>query len=243
MIHYHGTPITPETAAASIMASRHAMVSFANPQQVDLMFDGCQSVALDNGAFPSWRSGNPISDWQPYYEWVKHWSKHPSFDFALIPDVIDGTEKENDDLIAVWPHGKAKGCPVWHLHESLPKLRRLCEFWPRVAIGSSGEYAQIGTDQWWNRMGEAMNVACPFGWPLAKLHGLRMLDPEIFAHFPFSSADSTNVARNIGIDSAWRGTYQPVNKSGRGVVLANRIEATQSAPSWIQMDTQVALTF
>lgn len=27
MIHYHGTPLTPESAAASVFAGRHAMVS------------------------------------------------------------------------------------------------------------------------------------------------------------------------------------------------------------------------
>lgn len=241
MIPYHGCPMTPESAAAVIAAGRHAMVSFANPEQVNLMFECCQSVALDNGAYPLWRSGKTVDDWKPYYAWVSYWAKHPSFDFALIPDVIDGTERENDNLIAVWPLGKFKGCPVWHLHESLQKLQRLCEFWPRVAIGSSGEYAQIGTGQWWNRMGEAMNVACPFGYPMAKLHGLRMLDTEVFSRFPFSSADSTNVARNIGIDQKWKGTYQPANKAGRGVVMANRIEAFQSCASWTKMDTQLVM--
>ncbi len=168
-------------------------------------------------------------------------TKHPSFDFALIPDVIDGTEQENSTLTAIWPLGIQCGVPVWHLHESLPRLRQLCEYWPRVALGSSGEYAQIGTVQWWNRMKEAMDVACPFGFPLAKLHGLRMLDPEIFSRFPFSSADSTNVARNIGIDQAWRGPDPPANKAGRAVVLADRIESTNSAPEWRTFHIQTVL--
>jgi hypothetical protein len=237
MIHYHGTPITPETAAASIIAGRHAMVSYANPQQIELMADACQSFSLDNGAFSAWRAGKPIEDWKPYYEWVKTWRKHPGFDWALIPDIIDGTEKDNDVQIALWPLGRQTGVPIWHLHESLQKLGRLCEFWPRVAFGSSGDFATIGTTAWWNRMGEAMKVACPFGWPTVKLHGLRMLNPGIFSKFPFSSADSTNVARNIGIDGAWRGTYLPADKAGRGVVLADRIESHNSAPRWEPMYT------
>lgn len=240
MIHYHGTPITPEADMVRIVTGRHAMVSFANPQQIEIVADICQSFSQDNGAYPAWRAGKPITDWTPYYAWVREWKKHPGFDFALIPDVIDGTEKENDTLIAVWPHGNA-GVPVWHLHESLRKLQRLCEFWPRVALGSSGEYATIGTDKWWNRMAEAMEVACPFGRPDAKLHGLRMLDPEVFSRFPFSSADSTNVARNIGIDSAWRGTYLPPNKAVRGIVLAERIESVQSAPTWERCAVQLPL--
>lgn len=234
MIHYHGTPITPEVAAAAVLASRHAMVSFAEPRQMDLVAEACQSFTLDNGAFSAWKGGRPIptTAWGPYYTWVGYWSKHPGFDWALIPDIIDGTEKDNDDLIDIWPLGKGVGVPIWHLHESLDKLRSLCAAWPRVAFGSSGDYAQIGTHDWWDRMDEAMDAACPFGYPEAKLHGLRMLDPKVFGQFPFSSADSTNVARNIGIDQAWKGTYLPANKAGRAVVLADRIESAQSASSW-----------
>lgn len=90
-------------------------------------------------------------------------------------------------------------------------------------------------------MGEAMAVACPFGRPMAKLHGLRILDPEVFTRFPFASADSTNVARNIGVDVKWRGTYLPHNKAVRGIVLAERIESMQSAPAWEPMAIQESL--
>ena len=232
MIHYHGTPITPDVAAASILAGRHAMVSFKEPRQLDLVADVCQSFALDNGAFSAWRGGHPITDWEPFYAWVSMWRTHPAFDFALIPDVIDGTEADNETLINAWPLGLA-GVPIWHLHESIDKFVRLSYSWPRVALGSSGEYAQIGTSDWWHRMSVAMMAVCDsHGRPAAKLHGLRMLDPEIFSRFPFASADSTNIARNIGIDGAWRGSYLPPDKAVRGYVLAERIESRQSAPKW-----------
>lgn len=241
MIHYHGTPITPETAAASILAGRHAMVSFANPGQTELCFEVCQTVSFDNGAFPLWMAGETISDWEPYYSWVNEWFQHPAFDFALIPDVIDGDEKQNRALMAAWPFNRNVGVPVWHLHESLNYLKNLCDYWPRIALGSSGDYATIGTDRWWHRMAEAMEVLCPFGKPLVKIHGLRMLDPAIFTKFPFSSADSTNVARNIGIDKSWTGTYTPANKAGRGVVIADRVEAFQSPRCWEKLETQMQL--
>jgi hypothetical protein len=238
MIHYHGTPITPETAAATILAGRHAMVSFANPEQTELCFDVCQSVSFDNGAYPLWKAGESVSDWRPYYSWVSEYMYHPSFDFALIPDVIDGDERQNRALMAAWPLGRNIGVPVWHLHESLNYLQQLRDYWPRIALGSSGEYATIGTDRWWHRMAEAMDILCPFSSPLVKIHGLRMLDPEIFTRFPFSSADSTNVARNIGIDKKWTGRYTPANKAGRGVVMADRIESQNSSSNWKKMSTQ-----
>jgi hypothetical protein len=62
------------------------------------------------------------------------------------------------------------------------------------------------------------------GRPTCKLHGLRMLDPTIFSQLPFASADSTNVAQNIGIDQKWRHAYAPVTKAARALVMADRIE-------------------
>ncbi len=44
----------------------------------------------------------------------------------MIPDVIGSTEKENDDLLAEWPHGE-RGVPVWHLNESIGRLERLAD--------------------------------------------------------------------------------------------------------------------
>lgn len=232
LIHYHGAPLTPDTAAAQVFAGRHAMVSFAHPAQLPLIADVCQSFVLDNGAFSAWRAGKPITDWQPYWEWIGRWSSHPGFDWFLIPDVIDGDEDANDRLLeSCDPEGT--GVPIWHLHESLDRLHRLSRSWRRVALGSSGEFAQIKTPRWWNRMAQAMEVICDSGgrsW--CKLHGLRMLDLEVFTRFPFASADSTNVARNVGLDSRWTGAYQPVDKAWRGQVLCSRIEAQQSPAVW-----------
>ena len=60
---------------------------------------------------------------------------------------------------------------------------------------------------------------------MVKLHGLRMLNPVVFGAVPLASADSTNVARNIKFDSAWKGTYTPATKEGRVDVLVERIES------------------
>lgn len=231
MIPYHGLPMTPAAAAARIIKGRHAFVSFAHLEQLLLAVEICQSFAVDNGAFPAWKSGKKIN-WQEFYAFCTDMKHIPNCDWAVIPDVIDGDEAENDALITEWPHGTF-GVPVWHLHESLERLERLVNEWPRIAIGSSGEYAVIGNQKWWMRMAEVMRIVCDDkGRPITKLHGLRMLNPEVFSRFPFSSADSTNIARNIGIDSAWRGTYTPSGKDVRGIVMAERIESVQAAMTW-----------
>lgn len=233
MIHYHGLPITPGTAAVRAIGSGHAFVSYAHPDQLHLAAEVCQSFAVDNGAFSAWRKGDPITDWSGYYEWVAKCKRIPSCDFAVIPDVIDGDEAANDSLLAEWPLPRWFGAPVWHMHESFARLERLASSFQRVCIGSSGEFATVGSGEWWNRIARAMRVVCDDdGYPLAKLHGLRMLNQEIFTRLPFASADSTNIARNIGIDQAWRGSYMPPSKEIRADVMRSRIESHNSPARW-----------
>lgn len=243
MIHYHGLPITPATAAVRAIGGGHAFVSFAHPEQLTIALECAQSFAVDNGAFSSWRSGSPIADWRPFYEWVGELPRYPSFDFAVIPDVIDGVEAANDALLAEWPWGERAphvGAPVWYLHESLERLERLALSWPRVCLGSSGEFAKIGKPTWWTRMSQAMDVVCTReGLPVCKLLGLRMLDPAIYSRFPLASADSTNIGRNIGIDQAWKGTYTPPTKEARAAIMRERIESHQSGTFWCRKSAPI----
>ena len=229
MIHYHGLPITPATAAEVAIRAGHAFVSFAHPQQLGLAVAACQSFGVDNGAFSAWRKGTPIADWSEFYDFAAACKKQPACDFVVIPDVIDGDEAANDALVEQWPLPRWFGAPVWHLHESFARLQRLCDEWPRVCFGSSSEFAQIGTGRWWRRMHQAMRVICDdAGRPRCRLHGLRMLDPQVFSRFPFSSADSTNIGRNIGIDQKWQGPYSPPTKESRVQLMRARIEATNA---------------
>lgn len=228
MIYYHGGPITPESCAHRVWRGRHAFVSWAHPGQIELAASVCQSFALDNGAFSLWRSGTEV-DWPDYYEWCSLWLRHPACDWAVIPDVIGGTEAENDALLREWPHGHA-GVPVWHLNESIDRLVRLAEDWPRVALGSAAEYDVARPAACISRLAHALPAISDDGVPRVKLHGLRMLNPEVFTKLPLASADSTNVARNIGIDKAWRGTYAPATKETRADVLVERIESHNAAP-------------
>ena len=128
------------------------------------------------------------------------------------------------------------------MHESITRLTWLARTFHRVCIGSSGQFADIGGPDWWGRMAEAMNAVCPDGSPMCKLHGLRMLDPDVFTKLPFASADSTNIGRNIGIDNNWRnGNYPPPTKEARAMVMRQRIEAHNSAQKWIKQPIQETL--
>jgi hypothetical protein len=233
VIHYHGLPITPDTCALRVLTAGHAFISYARPEQMGLAVAACQSFALDNGAYSAWRRGEPVRDWTGFYAFAAAGKRQPACDFAVIPDVVDGSEADNDALLTEWPLPRWFGAPVWHLHESFARLERLATDWPRVCLGSSGEYAIIGTDAWWRRMHQAMRVICDDGGaPATRLHGLRMLDPRIFSRFPFTSADSTNIGRNIGIDQKWTGPFIPPTKEGRAQTMRDRIESVNAQSAY-----------
>lgn len=228
MIHYHGGPITPDTCAIRAWKGRHAFVSYADDRQIGLAAEICQSFALDNGAFSFWKAKKAVN-WPGFYEWVARWRRHPGFDFAVVPDIIEGAEDENDALAAEWPFPRHEAAVVWHVNESAERLVRLARTWPRVCIGSSGKYDVTKPAAFLARMNAVLPaILDQDGYPITKLHGLRMLNPLLFSKLPLATADSTNVARNIGIDKAWRGTYQPHSKETRATVLVERIEATNS---------------
>jgi hypothetical protein len=239
MIHYHGTPAGGNRKdVAQFLQGRHALIPFPRPDDIGIASEVCQSFVLDNGAFTVWRQGGTL-DVDGYTRWVDDWHRHPGLDWALIPDVIDGDESANDRLLEQWPE-HLPGVPVWHLHESLERLQRLAAEWRTVALGSSGQWSSPGTDPWWKRMSLAMDAICDeYGRPMCRLHGLRMLDPAVFSRLPLASADSTNAAVNSGSISRF-GQYTPATAGQRAIVIADRVESNNSAPTWVP-ETQMEL--
>jgi hypothetical protein len=244
VIHYHGTPCgATRQDVARFLSGRHALIPWGRHEDIGTAAEVCQSFCVDNGAFTAWKQGQAITNWTPYYAFVAFWQQHPAFDWAIIPDVIDGDEQENDLLLSQWPLSRNVGVPVWHLHESMRRLETLAGRYPRIALGSSGQWATPGTRDWWERINKAMEVLCDEeGRPKVKLHGLRMLDPAIFHRLPLASADSTNAVRNSSSFKRF-GMYVPPNASTRMDIIAERIERHQSAAVWLPIDEQGVLSF
>lgn len=229
MIHYHGTPMGSRRCAAAVLSGRHALISHAHPDHIDVAAAVCQSFVLDNGAFSHFKGGKAKTDWAAYYEWAERWLSDPSCDWALIPDAIGGTDEDNDRLLAEWPLGRDRGVPVYHLHEAPERLTRLASEYPRVALGSSGDYWQVGSSAWWQRMSQMMTAVCDdAGRPRCRLHGLRMLDWRIFSLLPLASADSVNVGMN---HHRTRKLYD-IDPEAGAEVIASRIEAHTGAAFW-----------
>lgn len=191
-IHYHGLPLTPASLLPTL-AGKHVCISHATARQsnVDWALQNAQSIMWDNGAFSAHTRGATF-DWLDFYLWVQPYLGHPHW--AVVPDVIDGNEAMQRQLISTWPFDRALGAPVWHLHESLPWLVELAREWPRVCLGSSRQYWKVGSPVWEDRMDEAFDALMILR-VLPWVHGLRML-AQLGKRWPLASADSVNVARN-----------------------------------------------
>lgn len=221
--HYHGTPLTPRIVLSEL-AGRMFCVSFARPDDVDWCHRNGQGVMLDNGEFTAWTKGRVV-DRAAYYAWCDKWLAYRTT-WAVIPDPITGSVEENDELIRQWPHGQ-RGAPVWHMHEPIDRLKRLCDEWERVCIGSSAEYRVVGADNWHHRMSEAMNAICKTGRVPTWLHMLRGMAAARWG-YPFASVDSTDIARNH-------------NRTNNARKMADVWDAVQCSPFWEKQYTQANL--
>lgn len=247
VVHFHGSPIFGAGGAAATVAYRDggAFISYLRTDNITKCFDICKEICFDNGAFSAWKSGK-IINWDLFYKWVGKYYDNPKLRFFVIPDVVDGTEEDNDALINEVPEEyKDKAVPVWHLHESIERLVRLCEQWPIVCFGSSGDYTRIRTERWHKRMEEALRAIYVERDLPVRIHGLRMLDGRVLGKYPLDSADSTNLASNI---PKWKVMYpqltQNILDSGfsmhevythRAAILRNAIESVRppTVKEWV----------
>ena len=201
MIKYHGTPITPFDVFNKYMKDRNVLIPFPDKRDFNRAKEYANRIIIDNGAFSVWKKGINI-DWNDYYDWIE--TIINDIDYFFIPDVINGTELENDELIKMFKDRYSsnsiilkKAIPVWHIDESLCRLSDLISNFSYIAFGSSGKYSTLGTKEWHSKVSEAMSVCCDkIGKPKVKIHMLRCLNKNIFKHYPFYSGDSTTFAQN-----------------------------------------------
>lgn len=228
MIHYHGTPITPRSVLYEL-TGKNFCVSYSDKRDVEICHQIGQSVMLDNGAYSFWKRGQ-AADWIGYMAWVSPWLRYPTT-WAVIPDVVDGGESENDLLISEWMRGMRsfrQAAPVWHLHESLDRLVRLTRGFDRVCFGSSGLYSRVGSLSWKNRINEAFNAVCKNGAVPCWVHMLRGMS-QSGGPYPFASVDSADVARN----------HEQAH--GKALKMANQWDALQCPANWKIVETAAVL--
>lgn len=215
MIHFHGTPLTPKEQLYS-MAGKHFCVSFADPRDADTCLQIGQSIMWDNGAFTSYTQGKQI-DYNELYAWLEPKLGHPHW--AVIPDVIGGTVSQQKELLLQFPFPNFLSAPVWHLNLDLDYLLFLTDHYPKVCFGSSGDYWQVGSEKWCDRINEAFNLLAKKHKHLPHIHMLRGL-AQAGKHYPFASADSVNVARN----------YKDLGQNPEE--MARKIDSVQCPVKW-----------
>lgn len=220
-IHYHGTPLTPR-AELEKLAGKHFCVPFSDPRDADTCLRIGQSIMYDNGAYGIWRtSKDKTIDWAKYYAWLEPRLGQPHW--AVAPDVIDGTTEDNLALIRQWPFPKAVSAVVWHLNEGLDHLLRLIDLgFSKICFGSTKEYDPVGSPAWARLMDVVLNALVERGLlPWLWIHMMRglALCGDIW---PFSSADSTNVARN----------FKNVGEEVDPERMARRIDSVQCPIIW-----------
>lgn len=192
-IHYHGLPLTPEVMLLDL-AGRHVCISYATrrPAQTEISLRRMQSIMFDNGAFTIHQQGGCLDE-RAFYDWIGPMLGHPHW--AVVPDVIRGTVEDQRALTKTWPFPRELGAPVWHLGLPIDYLLELTDEWPRVCLGSSEEFWQVGSPAWQRRMDEAAEAIFKRRRHAPWLHGLRMM-AQAGKRWPLASVDSVNVARN-----------------------------------------------
>lgn len=218
MIHYHGTPITPNKVLIAL-SGHHFFVSFWRPDNIALVSEIASTFALDNGAFSAYTKG-VVVDWAEYSDFVSEWTR-PNMNFHVVPDVIGGSWRENMKLIESWDAPRA--APVWHMSEPLEMARELSESFEVLCIGGSVPPYTVNSPEWWSRINALMGVVCVDGRPKCKLHGLRMLDVKLRS-IPFYSADSTNLCRNL--------TKKGMSRTTAALCIAERVASEPAAQKW-----------
>lgn len=213
---YHGTPVTPVAALRAVLAGRAACVSYFRPDSTGVVEEIAPYIMFDNGAYSFWkrarRSGRECEeidrDWRPYYAWLEDRLWLPGR-WAVIPDRIAAPSQLNDALISDWPHGRARGAPVWHMDGTIERLARLCDRFDRVCFGWVGEFdpaiadirvdqRDVGCEAYHRKMDQVSRL---FGnrWPL--VHQFR--GGSVGAMYPFASVDITTLGQN-----GWRHDWQ-----------------------------------
>lgn len=192
MIHYHGTPITPQSERQK-MAGKNFCVAFSDPRDSDWCLTHGQSVMWDNGAYTIHQAGGAL-DIAKLYKWLEPRLGHPHW--AVVPDKIGGSVDRQIEMVKTWPFPREFGAPVWHMGLPIDYLIALADEWPKVCFGSTERYWQVGSADWERRCDEAFNALAVRHRHLPWVHMLRGL-ALAGDRWPFASADSTNVARNF----------------------------------------------
>lgn len=246
-IHYHGSPMWGHVDIGGgkkiwcgdvLYRDSCALVSYAHHdkyKQINKIAPLAKSLILDNGAFTFSRRGVTADDsfWSKYYSFVLAW--YSRIDWFIIPDVIGGSEEDNDELLSKVPRAlSGKGVPVWHSDESLDRLARLSSKYDRVCIGLVPCHKPASGNAATEILDGVFNFLYADNSYTVKIHGLAMLDGRVLGNYPFDSADSSFVATNV--PKVNKKMPEVTCKLARTSIYKNKIEIIKppSVEEWVR---------
>lgn len=212
-----GTPVT-NREEFNKLSNVSFCVSFYNRVRLGPQLEDCirivnassdQILVVDNGAFSAHMAGANLDEayWEQFALWASNIMALCPSAVVVIPDVIGGSESQNDELSDWFFQMCETKCirldvertmAVWHLHESMERLWDLAGTHRYVAFGSSGEYVDASSPLWRDRILQAFDTvnsrAETFDEPRCWIHMMRFQSE--LKNFDFDSSDSTNFARN-----------------------------------------------
>lgn len=241
---YHGTPITSAgNVVLEALKGRDFLVPFFRPDQIEWIDANAGSYVGDNGMFSAWKASqkhggeaNFSSEyWEAYYAWGRRWTPLGGGRCAwlVIPDPIGVGTQLLDAMIREWPSDlRPYGVPVWHSDEPLERALMLLDTWGRICVGAVGEHEIIGSLAFCLRMDDLWDaIMRHFGqiMPVHMFRSLMLLKPEW--PWPFSSHDSTAIARNH-----WRAKKLAAGRIAKIIKGADRWDrlAANRPDEWIR---------
>ncbi|WP_264592847.1 hypothetical protein [Sphingobium sp. B1D7B] len=168
-----------------------------------------------------WDELDRMAWWLAYYQWLEPIIWQPGR-WALLPDSPGAPSQINDGLLNDWPFGH-RGVPVYHMDAPIERLGRLCERFPRVALGWIGDPKRepVGCSAYQRKMEQVARLMGNTWHPLHMLRGT-----AVAFDYPFISADSTSLAQN-----GWRydaPLFNSINPWVGRQAYADRLETPRS---------------
>lgn len=227
-----GTPVTPRRLLPTLAGSSFC-VSFAEPRQIEDVIELVgedEILVLDNGAFSHWKRGEGAIDRKAFWDWANEIQARSPQAVAVIPDVIEGSERENlfeiswalREGLAAFPE---RTMSIWHMNDSLEFLETQARLMNFVGFGSCAEFdVQRQRAAYMERIREASELIDQVEADYSRrpwLHLMRGLG--VLGDLPrFESADSTNVAVN-------HHRLKDEHGDDRAAVLKSRVQAKVDA--------------
>ena len=216
---------------------KHVMLEFATqPDNHALLTEIAHSFAMSNPNWKNFKGKEVLSEFREFNNWIEGWSRHPGFDFYLMPFSSD---PKNPSLRKQWENYCSaeiliKGVPVFNINHPTEELDAILAAKPqKIALTSDPFQPPRGSSAWWTAISKVMvKLVDEKGRPISQIHGVDMLDPTIFSHVPLASADSNPDSQTAVKNSTDRSKPWSLSSRSEKIILMDRIEKHASASFW-----------